>query len=129
MLLEQIWDPSAAPVTDPVEALQRLVGRLEHAVNVLGARVSTTELDGPTGLAWARATRELRLGLEGMQRLDLAARHIALEQERAAMVVEAFLGALEVLQLLPEARSVAVERFLAGLEVAPGPTVVAGEVE
>lgn len=127
-LLEQIWDPTAAPVTDPVEALQRLVGRLEHTVNVLGARVSTADLDGPTALAWARQTRELRLGLEGMQRLDLAARHIELEQQRATMVVEAFLGALAVLELLPEARTMAVERFLAGLEVAPGPTVVAGEL-
>jgi hypothetical protein len=129
VLLEQIWDPSAAPVKDPVEGLQRLVGRLEHTVNVLGARVSTTELDGPTGLAWARATRELRLGLEGMQRLDLAERHIELEKDRAEMVTSAFLLALDSLQLVPADRSRVVAVFLERLTVAPvEPVTVAGEL-
>ena len=86
-LLELVWDPSAAPVPDPVSALQRLAGRLEHAANVLGARVDTTSLDGPTGLAWARVVRELRQALEGMERLNLADRAVQVQEGQAGLVL------------------------------------------
>src|SRR4051794_28146681 len=48
-LLNVIWDPDAPPITDPVTALQSLAGRLQHATDVLGARLDAVELDSPTG--------------------------------------------------------------------------------
>lgn len=127
-LLEVIWDPNAAPVTDPVGSLQRLAGQIQHAVDVLGARVDTADLDGATGLAWARAMRELRLALEGMERLDLAGKHLELEHQRASVVVVAFQAVLDVLGLLPADRSLAIDTFLGRLDQLV-PAVVRGAVE
>lgn len=129
-LLELIWDPSAAPVVDPVSALQALAGRLQHAANVLGARLNTAELDGPTGLAWARVLRELRQSLEGMEKLDLAGKHLQLEQEKASIVVAAFRAALGQLDLVPVDRDQAVRTFLQALgrEVSESPVTVRGEL-
>jgi hypothetical protein len=132
-LLEVLWDPNAEPITNPVEALQALAGRLRHAANVLGARVDTETLDGPTALAWARVVRELRLSLEGMERLDLTGKQIELEQDRAQIVTSAFLGALAVVSsLLPTDRDLMVRAFLRGLgrdPERPELEVVRGEVE
>lgn len=129
-LLELIWDPDAPPVTDPVSALQALAGRLQHAANVLGARLNTADLDGATGLAWARVLRELRQALEGMEKLDLAGKQVELEQAKASIVVAAFQQVLGELQLVPADRDRAVRSFLRGLgrgELAGGSTV-AGEL-
>lgn len=137
-LLDAIWDIEATPITDPVSALQALAGRLENAARVLGARldVEASELDGPTGLAWARVLRELRLALEGMERLGISRREVELAQGQAEIVVLAFRAALAVAQtaLLPEVRAAMVETFLAQLGpsavVAPSgePVVVRGEL-
>lgn len=131
-LLEVIWDPTAAPVTDPVGALQALAGKLQHAANVLGARVDADDLDGPTAMAFTRMLRELRLALEGMERLDLQSREVELEQERASMVTAAFRAALAAVDLLPMDRDRMVRAFLQQLGVGvpeAGPVVVRGELE
>lgn len=129
-LLELIWDPEAAPVTDPVSALQALAGRLQHAANVLGARVNTETLDSATAVAWARVLRELRQSLEGMEKLDLAGKHLQLEQAKAEIVVVAFRAALGQLDLVPADRDRAVRAFLEALGrgVPEAPTTVRGEL-
>lgn len=129
-LLELIWDPHAAPVVDPVSALQALAGRLQHAANVLGARLNTADLDSATGLAWARVLRELRQSLEGMEKLDLAGKQVQLEQAKASIVVAAFRQVLEVLQLVPADRDRAIRVFLRGLgqDVPESGPVVRGEL-
>lgn len=38
-VLNVVWDPDAEPVTNPVESLLRLAGRMQHAVDFLGARI------------------------------------------------------------------------------------------
>jgi hypothetical protein len=119
-LLNAIWDPDAAPITDPVRALQALAGRLQNASDVLGARLDAADadLDGATGMAWARVIRELRLALEGMERLGLAERQIELDQGIAAIVVEAvYLGLGALPELLPEQRSRFVDAFLTGARI------------
>lgn len=131
-LLQVIWDPDAAPITNPVEALQKLAGQVQHAVNVLGAMLQNADLDGPTAAAWARAMRELRQVLEGMERLDLAGKHIELQQQQAQIVTSAFVAACEVVQLLPADKSAMVRAFLLGLgrdPDRPALDVVRGEVE
>lgn len=129
-LLQVIWDPDAAPVTDPVAALQQLAGRLQHAANVLGARVDTESLDGATAVAWARVIRELRLALEGMEKLDLQGKEIQLEQERASLVTAAFRAALAAVDLLPRDRDLMVRTFLQmlGAPVPETGPVVRGEL-
>lgn len=131
-LLEVIWDPNAAPVTNAVEALQALVGRLQHAANVLGARMESDGLDGAAAIAWAKVLRELRQALVGMERLDLDNRVLELEQERASLVTSAFRAAIAVVELLPADRSLMVSTFLRSLgasdEVVDEPPVVRGEL-
>ena len=129
-VIEAVWRPDAEPVTDAVVALQQLAGQLQHAVNVLGARVDVAGLEGAAATAWTRVLRELRQVLEGMERLGLQQRHMELEQDRANVVVAAFLAALAVAGLAPGVRSLAVDRFLERLGVlVPAGTVVRGEVE
>lgn len=55
--------------------------------------------------------------------MGIAETHVQLEQERAQLVTAAFLAALEVGGLVPEVRSLMIERFLEGLGSA-----VVGEV-
>lgn len=123
-VLGAVWDPDAAPVTDPIAALRALSGRLEHAADVLGGMLggdqepcgacgrADVDLDSPPAVAWTRVLRELRQALEGMARLGIEERQIQLEQERAQLVVGAFLAALEVVQLVPADRDLAVGTFL-----------------
>lgn len=134
-VLGRVWDPGASPVTDPIAALRQLAGRLENAADVLGGMLGgdhepcescgrvDVELDSPPAIAWARVLRELRQALEGMARLGIEERQIQLEQERAQLVVAAFLAALEVIQLVPADRDLVVGTFLDRL----GP-LVPGEV-
>lgn len=130
-LLEQVWNPGAPPVTNVVDALHSMAGRLEHSVNVLGARLASEPLDSPNGVAWMRAIREQRQLLADIARLGIAEKHAELEAERAALVTTAFRAALAVLDLLPVDRDLAVRKFLEVLRVntdADG-TIVRGEVE
>lgn len=115
-LLEQVWDPNAEPVSNVVEALHKMAGRIEHAVNVLGARVSTEGLDGAAATAWNQVLGHQRRLLADIARLGIEARMVELEQARAEMVVAAFLAAVDSLALLPADRTRAVEVFLGELE-------------
>ena len=128
VLLERLWDPAAAPVQSPVESLLRLAGRMEHALDVLGARLDVDGLDlsKATSQAWWRVMSELRQALVGLQRLNLEERQVELEAARAEMVVVAFLAALDVLGPAPGDRTAAITAFLDRLGT---PVVVAGEVE
>lgn len=78
--LGRIWNPDAAPVTNPVEALARLAGQLQHAVNVLGGRLELESLDGATALAWSRVLRELRQGLVAMEGLGIQQKQVQLSE-------------------------------------------------
>lgn len=82
-----LWNPDAAPVTDPVMALQRMAGQLEHAMNVLGARINTASLDGPDALAWSRVIREQRQLLVDIERLGIASRVVQVEQAKADLML------------------------------------------
>lgn len=55
-------------------------------------------------------------------------RHIELQQAQAQLVVQAFLGAVAALGLVPADRDLALRTFLQGLGRGPETTVVAGEV-
>jgi hypothetical protein len=111
-LLGLVWDPDAAPITNPIDGLQRLSGRLEHAVDVLGGRLAGDGLDGAAAVAWVKVLGELRRALDGMARLGIAERHVELEKARAEMVTTAFLAAIGVVQLLPADRDLMVRTFL-----------------
>lgn len=132
-LLKLVWDPDAAPVTDPIQGLQRLSGRLERAVDVLGARLEDDGLDGAAAEAWVKVMGELRRALDGMARLGIAERHVELERARAELVTSAFRAALVVLServtLLPADRDLVLREFLDRLS-GPGATgaTAAGEV-
>jgi hypothetical protein len=149
-LLSAIWDPDAAPVTDPVSALQALAGKLVKAADVLGARldVELVNLDGATAVAWRSVLRELRQTLVGMERLGLEERQLELAErygDALAGVVRAILSSLfgallEALDGHAGARSV-VESMWSGAvaeivprelrrmaEIAEGPEVVRGEL-
>lgn len=98
-VLGAIWNPDAEPVTNPVEALQKLAGQLQHAADTLGARLDVVELDGPAAVAWARVLRELRQSLEGMERLGLAQKQVAISEQTGALlawVVRAVLERIEI---------------------------------
>lgn len=123
----------APPVKDPVASMERLAGALEQLVDEAGRRVSTlTNIAGGEHLTQLRAEvtlLERALGhlrglLVDMARLGIAERHVQLEQERAQLVTAAFLAALDVGGLVPEVRTLMVDRFLAGLgELVPGEVV------
>jgi len=93
-LLESIWDRDAPPVTDAVTALQRFVGQLRQALDVLGARINAEELalNGPIGIAWTRVLREFRMSLVQMEGLGLSQRDVELEREQARLVMAGFMG-------------------------------------
>lgn len=103
-VLTKVWDRDAAPVVDAVAAMQRLAGQLEHAVDVLGDRVETDELDGPTALAWQRVVRELRQLLEAMERLGIAQRFVQVEAAKVELIAAALGRVFEVLELDDEQR-------------------------
>ncbi|WP_143099797.1 hypothetical protein [Nocardioides psychrotolerans] len=109
--------------TEPGHELAGLVGTT-FAAGRDGTRVETGER------ARALATEE-RLWRDravsyakAAHDMGIAERHVELEQERAQLVTTAFLAALEVGGLLPEVRSLMIERFLERL----GGSTVAGEV-
>lgn len=115
-MLRSVWEIDAAAVTDPIDALQRLSGQLQHTVNVLGARLDVDSLDSVTAMAWTKTMRELRQALADMARLGIAERHVEIEQERAQLVTAAFRAALLVLAdrvtLLPADRDLVIRTFL-----------------
>lgn len=97
--LEVVWNPDASPVGDPVEALASLAGKLQHAVDVLGARVEVTDLDGTTALALSRAMRDLRMALEALEGLGLQERRVRLAEgagQQIAAVLRAVLDRMYV---------------------------------
>ena len=123
----------ATPVKDPVASLERMAGALENAVDVVGKQVNELQhLAGGTGLTQLRGEvvllerllGQLRQALDAMARLGIAERHVELEQERAQLVVSAFLAALAVISLLPADRDAMLRTFLVGL--GRGPELVEG---
>lgn len=121
---------NATPVKDPVASLERLAGALEQLVDQAGDRVTKlqhvaggkdlTQLRAEVTLL-ERALGHLRGVLVDMARLGIAERHVQLEQERAALVVAAFMAAVEVAGLLPADRDLVVRTFLDRLgDVVPG---------
>ena len=103
-VIARVWDTDAPPVTDHVGSLQRLAGRLERAVDVLGGRlesdsdipvshcdncgkefpgnVTPLDLDAVTATAWVRVLRELRQLLADMGRLGIAEKALQLEADK-----------------------------------------------
>jgi hypothetical protein len=123
----------ATPVKDPVASLERLAGALEQLVDETGRQVSTmknlaggghlTQLRAEVTL-FDRALDRLSRVLVDMARLGIAEKHIELEQQRAQIIIAAFLAALDLGGLVPEVRTAMVDRFLAGLgELVPGEVV------
>ena len=127
-LLEVLWNPDAAPVTDPVEALAALAGKAQHALDVLGAQVTAGGLDGPAGVAWSRTMRELRQMLEGLERLGLEERRVKISEDIGHLLASVVRRVLDQLALSEDqwdqARVIVPAEFrrLSG-------EVVAGELE
>lgn len=124
---------SASPVKDPVGSMERLAGALEEMLERTGAKVNDlshvsagrdlTQLRGELVLL-DKVTGHLRALLESMARLGIAERYVQLEEERASIVVAAFVGALEVLVLVPADKDLVTRRFLELLgDVVPGEVV------
>lgn len=128
-LLEVVWNLDAAPVTDPVEALAALAGKAQHALDVLGAQVTTTGLDGPAGLAWSRTMKELRAMLEGLERLGLEDRRVRISEQTGQMLAAVVRTVLERINLTAEQQSLAASVVPAVFREAAGGELVAGEVE
>lgn len=128
-VLGLIWDPQAAPITDPVEALLALAGKLQHAVDVLGARVTVDSvLDDATALAWVRVMRELRQALEGIERLGLDEKRIRIAQHHGQLLAGVLRAVLDQLMLSDEQRVLAVEVVPRELRKIATGEVVRGEV-
>ena len=107
-LLEVVWDPHAPAVTNPVAALLALAGKLQHATDVLGARLESTDLDGVTAQAWYRVVREQRQALEGIERLDLFSKQVAISEGTGKLLAMVVRGVLDRLALTPEQSAVAL---------------------
>lgn len=137
--IEKLWPglSSATPVKDPVGSMERLAGALEGMLDQVGAKVNElshvtggrdlTQLRGELVLL-DKVAGHLRALLESMARLGIAERYVQLEEERASIVVSAFVGALDVLatvvELLPADRDLVVRRYLELLgDVVPGEVV------
>lgn len=130
--IAKLWPglASASPVKDPVGSMERLAGALEEMLERTGTKVNElshvsagrdlTQLRGELVLL-DKVTGHLRALLESMARLGIAERYVQLEEERASIVVAAFVGALEVLGLVPGDRDLVTRRFLELLgDVVPG---------
>jgi len=95
-----------------------------YAVGREGMRVETGErVRGLMALEAEWRDRVVRFA-KAAHDMGIAERHVELEQERASVVTAAFLAALDVGGLVPEVRSLMVERFLSGLgDLVPGEVV------
>jgi hypothetical protein len=94
-----IWNRDAAPVTDTVGEMQRLAGSMREAVDVLGARLDSGNMDSVEAIAWVRVLRELRQILADMERLGIASRGLDLAEQyggEIAGVLQAVLARLEL---------------------------------
>lgn len=127
-LLESVWDPNAAPVRDPVEALAALAGKAEHALDVLGARITVGDLEGATGVAWSRTMRELRQMLEGLERLGLEDRRVRLSEQMGQMLAGVVRSILSQLQLTPEQEALASTVVVAEFRRASTTSAATGEL-
>lgn len=106
------------------EDVDGLVGPT-YAVGREGTRVETGErVRGLAALEAEWRDRVVRFA-KAAHDMGIAERVVELEQQKAQLVVSAFMGALGVLDLLPAARDEALRAFLAGLGRGE---VVAGEV-
>lgn len=126
-LLEVVWNPDAAPVADPVEALAALAGKAQHALDVLGAQVTTQGLDGPAGVAWSRTMRELRQMLEGLERLGLEERRVRISEQAGQELASMVRRVLEQLDLSEQQWVTASQVVPAEFRALEAGTVVVGE--
>ena len=129
VLLGLIWDPEAAPLSDPVTALLSLAGKLQHAVDVLGARVTVEGvLDDATGLAWVRVMRELRQALEGIERLGLQEKQVRVTEQLGQVLAGVVRAVLDQLNLSTEQQVLALTVVPAEFRKLGGGQVVRGEL-
>jgi hypothetical protein len=128
-VLESIWDPDAAPVTDPIEALAALAGKAQHAVDVLGAMVTTGQLDGAAAVVWSKLIRETRQMLEALDRLGLEERRVRLAEQAGAELAALVRRVLDQLGLTPEQQALASTVVPAEFRAIAGGQVVRGELE
>jgi ATP phosphoribosyltransferase regulatory subunit HisZ len=132
VIAKMIWRQDAEPITNAVEALQRLAGQVGHALDALGGDLDLEALESQPvrTAAWLRLVREGRQLFEGMERLGIAERLVELEAGKVRLMAAALGRVFEVLELGPEQRSTATQVFLEELRAAadPGEPPVAGEV-
>lgn len=96
--VSKLWAGSAAarPVKDPVEAMARLAGQLEDALEFAGSKVSElrnvstgdnmNQLRGEIVL-WDKLVGHFRTVLAEMARLNIEDRNVRLQQAQAQLVV------------------------------------------
>lgn len=140
---------AALPALDPgrvvMDQLRLAVMRADLLGQLLREQLTADDEHGLVGLSYAagREGQRVETGeqVRGLARLEaewrdrvvrfaktahdmgIAEQHVRLEQERAQLVVAAFMAALDVGQLLPEVRTVMIDRFLERLEPVAGEVV------
>lgn len=140
---QDLWPglDKVTPVKDPVAALAKLAGSLDHMTSVVGARVNElgsvaggehlTQLRAEVALLERLIARSDSL-LTNMARLNLGARQVELAQGQAQLVISAAQAGLEalaaVLDLPAEAREVFLQALVGRLRAGRADVVVAGEV-
>lgn len=137
-IVGSVWNPDAAPVTNAVEAMQQLAGRLQHAADVLGARLDSGQppceacgradlaMDSPAAVAWLRVLREDRQLLEAMERLGIAERFVQLEADQVRRMAAAVGLMFEELKWDREQREAGTRVLMAALRAETGTSAIEG---
>jgi hypothetical protein len=120
-------DPTAEPIRDPQEKLAALAGRIEHAVDVVGVRVSElASLGIVTGAGgqqiraevrvWTELIGHLTRSLDILIRAGYAERRLELAEREAELYGQLVAAALDAAQVTGEDRArglaAARERFV-----------------
>lgn len=110
-------DPDAAPVTDPIDRLARLAGRIEHAADAIGERVSALTAVGIVTAAggeqlraevvlWEKLLGHLHGALNSLIRAGYMERQQAAAEQQAHLLGQIVAAALDAAGVAGPAREV-----------------------
>jgi hypothetical protein len=137
-----LWNPGAAPITDPISEMQLFAGQMRHTLDHLGRLLGPGQVcqecgrgpmpvESPTGVAWLKQQRELRQLLEAMGRLGIASRAVEVQQGQADQMLGWLRSGLEAgvdAGLSRELAQVVMAGFMDALQRSRAGAVVAGEL-
>lgn len=116
-VVEAVEILGAAPIDDPLRALQQLAGEVLAWKNALVARVDLTDLDGPTVVLMERALDRCNTVLSTIARLNIDERLAAVDEATAVMVVRALEAGLAAAGLAGTAAEIARQATRAHLRL------------